>query len=389
MMFHPLRQSSVSMGRDGVGQAGYAAIESIDDAPGAAAGDGVMPGAGDDLRANSSAGQSSGNDGPALTADVAAIIPALSRTAEMPVAFDQLAVSVGVCAVQPAEFPGGDMPLLAVCQAINDLVAQGARPMAITAGVTVVAGTKAADIDAILSGLVRSATRARVQLLAADLNAAASVSLNTTSTGWPRCRKSSGVVSITVTAFGQRGMMRPATGRVEAGDVLICPGRLGHHGLAVRMARCLPHLPSALRSDVAPLNDCLTLLESFAGEISYMRPCAAGGVSGAAHHLAMASDKCVILEESALDVDPEAQKVADMLGADPLEAANAGKLLIVARAAAAEQIITTLANHPLCRDLRIIGHVTPDLGGKCHLHTRLGGWREIHRPASDAALGAD
>lgn len=379
MMFHPLRQSLYSVDRDGAGQAeasGQGSINSVD-------------GQGDAVPEHPESAGSGAIARPAMTTDAAAIIPALSRTAQMPVAFDQLAVSVAVCAVQPAEFPGGDMALIAVCQAINDLVAQGAAPLSIAAGITVIAGTSAAAMDQILSGLVRAASGAGVQLLAADLNGAASVSLNTSAAGWPKCRRSSGTLSITVTAFGQRGVLQPSIQRVSPGDILICGGGLGHHGLVVQMARCLPHLPCALRSDVAPLHDCLPILESFAQGISWMRPCAAGGLAGAVNQLASAIDRCVILDESTLDISAEALQAADMLGVDPLDAANAGKMLWVVRPEVARPLIDQLSNHPLYRDLRIIGQVSGDKGGQCQMHTRLGGWRRIHAPGHDAVLGAD
>lgn len=375
MMFHPLRQSLYSVDRDVVGQSegsGHQAMIS-----------------GQIHNASEDGGVLPATSGPVMTADAAAIIPALSRTAEMPVSFGEMVVSVGVCSVQPSEFPGGDMPLLAVCQAINDLVSRGARPLAMVAGVTVVSGTSAEMMDQILSSLVRSASRAGVQLLAADLNGAASISLNTTAAGWPRCRRSSGVVSISVTVFGQQGRIKPLTSRVRPGDVLICGGGLGHHGLAVRMARCLPHLQCSLRSDVAPLHDCLPMLEPFAEAISWMRPCAAGGLAGAVNHLAGAIERCIILEESSLGITPDVQEFADMLGTDPLDATNAGKLLLVVRPDAARQLITQFAGHPLCRDLRIIGQVTGDIGSQCQMHTCLGGWRKIGTPAGDALLGAD
>jgi len=69
-----------------------------------------------------------------------------------------------------------------------------------------------------------------------------------------------------------------------------------------------------------------------------------------------------------------------MLGLDPLEVANEGKVVAVVRPYEVDAALCAMRSHPLGREVRIIGHVGSEADGLCELHTLIGGRRIIQKP---------
>ena len=79
-------------------------------------------------------------------------------------------------------------------------------------------------------------------------------------------------------------------------------------------------------------------------------------------------------------VRPEVRHAGDMLGLDPLDVANEGKVVIAVAEAAAKRVIMAMREHPLGRDAAIIGRVEKETDGTCQLQTRIGGRRIVQKP---------
>ena len=73
----------------------------------------------------------------------------------------------------------------------------------------------------------------------------------------------------------------------------------------------------------------------------------------------------------------EVRGVCDILGIDPLYAANEGKIIMVVAENGAEKVLHTLKTHPLGRDANIIGEVTDQFPGNVFLETEVGGKRMV------------
>jgi hydrogenase expression/formation protein HypE len=71
-----------------------------------------------------------------------------------------------------------------------------------------------------------------------------------------------------------------------------------------------------------------------------------------------------------------------MLGLDPLEVGNEGKMIIGAVAAKAEQVLNWLKQTDEGKDAEIIGEATKEFAGVA-MQTSVGGKRIIARPVGD------
>jgi hydrogenase expression/formation protein HypE len=168
--------------------------------------------------------------------------------------------------------------------------------------------------------------------------------------------------------------------RIEPGDQILITGTIADHGLAVMLAREMPDVETAIRSDVAPLNRMVTRLLDAVPDVRFMRDPTRAGLSGLAADLAARTRLHIRLDESAIPVRPETLHAAEMLGLDPLDVANEGKVVAVVSARDAQRALATLRADPLGRDAGIIGEVEKERDGVCEILTTLGGRRIIQKP---------
>jgi hydrogenase expression/formation protein HypE len=69
-----------------------------------------------------------------------------------------------------------------------------------------------------------------------------------------------------------------------------------------------------------------------------------------------------------------------MLGIDPLDVANEGKVVFAVRPTNVEQALAALRREPLGAEARVIGRVEATRDGLCELVTRMGGRRVVQKP---------
>jgi len=153
--------------------------------------------------------------------------------------------------------------------------------------------------------------------------------------------------------------------------------------LAVMLAREMPDVKSVIKSDVAPLNGLIDeALDVGGAAISFMRDPTRGGLAGPCADLARQCGHRVVLNEAAIQIRPEARHAADMLGLDPLEVANEGKVVLAVAPRAVERVIAAMKAHPLGRHTAIIGQIGERMedGALCELRTTIGGRRIVQKP---------
>lgn len=298
--------------------------------------------------------------------------PALDQlldAAMVEVTADQrLAMTLDGYVVTPWRFPGGDIGRLAVCGTVNDLAVCGARPVGIALGMIIAEGFARQDLDAVLDSIAAAADEAGVRVITGDTKVvgadqADGIYLTTAGVGLaPRDR-------------------RIGFDRVAAGDQIIVNGPIGEHGLAVMLAREMPEVHSTLLTDAAPLNDLIeALLEACGQGVAFMRDPTRSGVAGVAADLAKHTGLHVSLDEPAIPVRPQALHVAEMLGLDPLEVANEGKLIAVVRPDATDAALAAMRSQRLGREAAVIGRVEQPADGLCELVTDIGGRRILTKP---------
>ncbi len=278
----------------------------------------------------------------------------------------RLAMTLDGYVVQPLFFPGGDIGRLAISGTVNDLAVSGARPLGIALGMIIAEGFEQHLLEAILDSIAATAKEANVRIVTGDTKVVG--------------RGQADGIYLTTAGIGAASEKRYHVDQVRPGDAVLINGSLADHGLAVMLAREMPQVASALRSDVAPLNSLIESLTTQVEGIAFMRDLTRGGLAGAAADLAERSGLHVSLDESAIPIRPETHHAAEMLGIDPLDVANEGKVMIVVRGGQAEQALSILRAHPLGRDAARIGTIEPETDGLCDMRTRLGGRRIIQKP---------
>ena len=285
--------------------------------------------------------------------------------------YDRFAFTIDGYVVQPLQFPGGDIGRLAVSGAVNDLAMCGADPLGIALGMILTEGIERSLVDTVLDSVAATAHEAGVRVISGDTKVIG---------------KSQGDgIYLTTAAIGIVGPIAPRPARVHVGDVLIINGTIGDHGLAVMMAREMPHVVGLVKSDVAPLNKMIRNVLTKVPGISFLRDPTGGGVAGLVVDVAKRTGLHVVLEEKLLPIREEGREAARQLGVDPLDVANAGKVVLAVPQNYAAEVLAILKDDPKGVDATIIGRVEAGEAGTCELELRNGGRRLLQKPSGERA----
>jgi hydrogenase expression/formation protein HypE len=279
----------------------------------------------------------------------------------------RIALTIDSYVVRPLSFPGGDIGRLAVSGTVNDLAVCGAEPMGLALSLILAEGLERKVLESVIDSVKATADEAGVKVITGDTKVVG--------------RGQADGVYITTAGVGSvNGKNRLHPDQIRPGDVVIVSGSIADHGLAVMLAREMPEVQSVLWSDVAPLNRMIARLLEKVNGVVFMRDPTRGGLACVVADIATRTGLHVVLEESRILVRPETRHAADMLGLDPLEVANEGKVVVVTRPEAAEAAIAALKEDEHGQDARIIGRIEPERDGLCELHTVIGGRRILQKP---------
>ncbi len=290
----------------------------------------------------------------------AAILPALGD--------GRPAMTIDSYVVQPWRFPGGDIGRLAICGTVNDLAVCGAEPLGIALSLILAEGFARTALEMILDSIREAAREAGVDVITGDTKVVG--------------HGHADGIYITTAGIGRIPQGRELSPeRILPGDALIVSGAVGEHGLAVMLERDMPEVESVLRSDVAPLCHLIArVLESAGDDVAFLRDPTRSGIAGVTADIAKRSGWHVTLEEDAVPLRPEARHAADMLGLDPLEVANEGKVVCVVRERGIEPVLDAMRRDPLGREAAVVGRVEEVRDGVCELRTTIGGRRILQKP---------
>jgi len=169
---------------------------------------------------------------------------------------------------------------------------------------------------------------------------------------------------------------------LSVGDKIILSGTIGDHGLAVLSAQQGLTFGSEIKSDVKPLNRVIQRMLGEVGGVVAMKDPTRGGLADALNEFSEKSKKGILIHEDKVPVRNDVRAACEMLGLDPFEVGNEGKIIIGAVAAKAEQILTFLKATEEGKDAEIIGEVTKEFAGVA-MQTAVGGKRIIARPVGD------
>jgi hydrogenase expression/formation protein HypE len=283
---------------------------------------------------------------------------------------ERLAFTTDSFVVKPLRFPGGSAGHLAVHGTVNDLAVIGARPLALSAGFVLEEGFPVESLREIVADMAQAAAATGTSIVTGDTKVVD--------------HGAADGVYITTSGVGLIPVGRElSAARVAAGDVVICSGPIGDHGMAVMLARGDLALEAEIVSDTAPLPDLVELLLAAAPSTRWLRDATRGGVGTVCNELARATNLTVVLEEVALPVRPTVAAACELLGIDPLYVANEGKLVAVVAPGEADAALSALRSHPSGRDAVAVGEIRTEPAGIVVLITAFGGTRIVDMLVGD------
>ena len=292
-------------------------------------------------------------------------LEALDDGAVIPINGSNIVLTTDSHVVRPLFFPGGDIGRIAVCGTANDLAMMGAKPVALTCAMIIEEGFEIPQLERIVKSMDDALGECGASIVTGDTKvlekgALDGIAINTAGIG---------VAEKPVRDCG-----------LKPGDVIISSGTLGDHGLAILTVREGFDLGEQIRSDVAPVWNIVENAMA-AGDVHAMKDPTRGGFSNAINEMAEKSGVQVRIREEDLPVRKSVASASELLGINPLDVANEGKVIMGVAAEDAEEILKAIRSTKYGQDAAIIGYVVE--GGSVIMETSIGGERFIEPPIGD------
>jgi hydrogenase expression/formation protein HypE len=292
-------------------------------------------------------------------------LEAMDDGAVIPFKGENLVFTTDSHVVRPIFFPGGDIGRISVCGTINDLAMMGGKPIALSCGMIIEEGFEIDDLARIVASMDEALGEAGANLVTGDTKvmergALDGIVINTAGIG------------IAKTIVRDNGLV--------PGDVIIVSGTLGDHGLAIMAHREGFDLGEQIKSDVSPLWGMVEKVLD-AGTVHAMKDPTRGGFASAINEMARKSGVSIRVQEEKIPVRKNVRSAAGMLGIDPLEVANEGKVVMGVPAACVDAVLDALHAHKYGKDAAVVGTVTK--GAHVIMETTIGGERFIEPPMGD------
>ncbi len=286
--------------------------------------------------------------------------------------------------VKPLFFPGGDIGVLSVAGTVNDLSVMGASPVALSCGMIIQEGFPGEDLHKIMRSINATAKKAGVKIVTGDTkvvekSAMDGLFINTSGIG-----KRSKALDHNIREVRRHRKFKwdwPNDSAVADGDVLISSGSIGNHGVAILSFREGYGFETSVKSDVAPLNGLIAGALRVGG-ITAMKDPTRGGLANLLNEWADKSEVGISIREKDVPIDGPVLSACEMLGIDPLEIGNEGKVIIAVVPEKAEAVLKAVKAAPEGRKASIIGQATRKVRGVM-METHIGGKRVIEPPVGD------
>jgi hydrogenase expression/formation protein HypE len=261
----------------------------------------------------------------------------------------------------------------------------GAEPTALACGFVLEEGLSLRDFERILVSMRQACDEAGAYVITGDTKVVEKGSL--------------GGCVVNVSGIGRRTealehnmalvkQLRPAfkarwllDSNLQAGDEIILSGTVGDHGLAVLSAQEGLSFGSGIVSDVKPLNKLVQQLLEVGGIVALKDP-TRGGLANALNEWSEKPKVGILVYEDGIPIREDVKAACEMLGIDPLEVGNEGKLIIGVVKEKAEEVLAKLKTAKEGRDAQIIGEATKQFN-QVAMQTMVGGKRIIAIPIGD------
>lgn len=280
----------------------------------------------------------------------------------------RIAISTDSYVISPYIFPGGDIGSLAVHGTVNDVSMSGAKPLYLSTSFIIEEGLNLKILDKIVSSMAEASKIANVPIITGDTKVVE--------------RGKGDGIYINTTGIGLIPQGLNITGsNAKPGDKIIVNGSIGDHGMAILSFREGLEFETTLISDSAPLNSLIALMTEFFPSIHCLRDPTRGGLAACLNEFSFQSKVAIKIYEEQIPIKTQVHSACELLGLDPLNVANEGKLVTICPPEIADDLVKTMRSHPLGVNSQIIGEVLE--GQDVFMETSFGGQRKVSWPESE------
>ena len=297
---------------------------------------------------------------------------------------DDIVFSTDSHTVKPIQFPGGDLGKLAVAGTVNDISVMGATPIALSAGFIIEEGLLYKTYDEIVRSMAETARQAQTPIITGDTKvvekgAIQEFMINTSGIGKRSMYLDKNIEEVKrYRAFDHLWLQ---DSNLTPGDNIILSGNIGEHGIALMSFREGYGFETQIKSDVAAVNGLLLESLKTGGVVAAKDP-TRGGLANTLNEFSEKSHVGMLLDEEKIPIPEGVKAACDLLGLDPLQIGNEGKVVIGVVKEKAEDVLSVIKKHPLGNNAAIIGEVTNAVSGVV-METDVGGKRIISKPIGD------
>ena len=128
---------------------------------------------------------------------------------------------------------------------------------------------------------------------------------------------------------------------LQNGDIIICSGTVGDHGVALLSFREGYGFESKIQSDIYPLNKMIAKALNIGGIVAIKDP-TRGGLANTLNEWSEKSKIGILIEEDKIPIREEVRSACEMLGIEPLNIGNEGKAVFGVVKEKAEDILKVL-----------------------------------------------
>jgi hydrogenase expression/formation protein HypE len=297
---------------------------------------------------------------------------------------DDIVFSTDSHTVSPIIFPGGDLGSLAVAGTVNDVSVMGAKTIGLSSGFIIEEGLDLNVFETIVKSMSETAKKADVPIVTGDTKVVEKGAIQEFMVNTSGIGKRSKFLDENIKEVKRFRSFKPRwllDSNIEPGDAIILSGNIGEHGVALMSFREGYGFETEIKSDVAPINDLMEKAMKIGGVVAAKDP-TRGGLANTVNEFSEKSKTGIIVYEDSIPIPNGVRSACDMLGIDPLEIGNEGKVVFGVVKEKAEDILKEITKHPLGKNAAIIGEATDKIKGVV-LETTVGGKRNLHKPIGD------
>ncbi|MFH0854293.1 MAG: hydrogenase expression/formation protein HypE [bacterium] len=209
--------------------------------------------------------------------------------------------------VDPIFFPGGNIGDLAFNGTMNDLLAQGAKPLGISLALVIEEGFSFDALEKILKSIGMLSGKTRVAIATGDTKIAPKGAID-------KIMITTSGVGIAKNILSERN--------IRPGDKIIASGTLGDHGAALLANRF--NYKTNLKSDTKPFFKEMKAVKNY---LSSAKDPTRGGIAAVLNEMAEKSRVKILLYEKKIPIRKETAAISKLLGINKYSLASEGRFI--------------------------------------------------------------